>query len=485
MFRKTAKRVLGALLGIVMALMVVTPAYATQEGTLDGGSITIKDAIEGQTYNAYQILYVEGHAGWGENAPISYKANSAWTDWLEDQTSFVSIDDAGYVTWVDGANVEQFAKLALAYAKDNSLSADASDAAEGGSVSFTNLKLGYYLVDTPAGTLCRLDTTTPSMTVNEKNVLPTVEKLVQEDSDNSWGASNTAQIGDTVNFKTTVHAKKGAQGYVLHDAMDNGLTLNASSIKVTANDVELANECYSVATGSSVDDGCDFEITFTQDYLDTIIVDTDIVVEYSALLNGDAVISTETNDNETYLAYGNNSALKTTMATTNTSTYSFDLVKTDTNNNLLTGAKFELYTAQTDGTLVNLIKNDDGTYRLATAAEASADDFTSAVIEAGKATVKGLDANTTYWLQETDAPDGYNRLNGRVEVKIEAANLSTNMSGETWENGDGGVHVVNKTGQELPSTGGMGTTALYVVGGALVIGAGITLVVRRRMSAEA
>lgn len=87
-------------------------------------------------------------------------------------------------------------------------------------------------------------------------------------------------------------------------------------------------------------------------------------------------------------------------------------------------------------------------------------------------------------MEETKAPDGYNKLNGRVKVEIKDENLTAISAedGSKWN--DGGVRVINKTGNELPSTGGIGTTIFYVVGGVLVVGAGVLLVTRKRMNAE-
>ena len=137
-----------------------------------------------------------------------------------------------------------------------------------------------------------------------------------------------------------------------------------------------------------------------------------------------------------------------------------------------------------EGKKIALVEEPDGVYRVATADEKNDKDFKSAVIEAGRATVKGLDANTTYWLEETEAPAGYNKLSGRVEVKIEDSNLTTTMDKDdnTWGSGDGGVHITNNTGAELPSTGGMGTTIFYIIGSVLVLAAVVLLIVRKRMS---
>lgn len=498
---KHIKKFVSLLLTLVMVLAMAGTTFAAQEGPLDGGSITIKDAVPGQTYKAYQILYLESYSPEVKNddgavvkkGAYSYKANRAWESWLRTMTNYVRFDNQGYVTWVGDADPAEFAKLAQA--QIGSKTADATKTAETSTVKLGwdddnekgTLKLGYYLVDTSLGTLCSLDTTNPNVEMYEKNEVPVPEKKVQEDFDKHWGDSNTAQIGDTVNFKTTITAKKGAQNYVLHDQMEAGLTLNQDSITVQEGDKILKEKTdYTVAFGVSCKDKsgkdtiCDFEITFTNSYLSTITRDTEIVVTYTAVLNKDAEIADATNDNDTKLDYGDDS--HSDWDTTTTRTFMFDIIKTDSNGKVLNGAKFELYDAQTEGKKIALVKETDGVYHVATDAEKKKEGFTPDVIEAGKATVKGLDADTTYWLEEIEAPAGYNKLSGRVEVRIENNNLTTNMTGDTWKDGIGGVHITNHTGAELPSTGGMGTTIFYIIGSVLVLAAVVLLIVRKRMS---
>ena len=395
------------------------------------------------------------------------------------------------MTWVEGADVALFAKEAQAKATSSGITPDATDtalpAAEGATystVTFAGLNLGYYLVDTSLGTLCSLDTTNPSVVMEEKNEVPPIpDKQVKEDSTSEWGESNTAQIGDTVEFRTTITAKKGAQNYVLHDQMSDGLTLDEESIKVTVNGVGLKKGTdYTVVTNPT--DGCDFEIQFTQTYLDTITQDAEIVVTYSAVLNDKAVIYPSGNPNKTKLDYGDNSS--TEWDETKTYTFKFDIIKTDSSFKVLDGAEFELYDQETNGLKINLVEIEKGLYRVATSEEVEESGFSSAVIKTvnGKATVKGLDfdSKTSYWLEETKAPAGYNKLSGRVEVKSENSNLTTTMTGATWADGDGGVHIINNTGAELPSTGGMGTTIFYIIGSVLVLAAVVLLIVRKRMS---
>lgn len=473
---KKFKKLAGLVLAMIMVMAMAVTSFAAPEGTLTGGKITINNAVDGQEYKAYQILYLESYSG----TAFSYKANSTWATWLETQTTYVAIDTQGYVTWVAGADAAEFAKAAQQYAQENSIAANAIATASGTTVEMSGLNLGYYLVDTSLGTLCSLNTTATEVTIEEKNTVPTIDKKVQEDSDSSWESANTAQIGDTVNFKTTVQAKKGAQNYKVYDKMSEGFTLKADTIAVKVGGTALtADTDYTLSTTES---GYSFVITFVQTYLNSITADTGIEITYSAILNDKAVISTDKNTNKTKLTYGEKNT-STTEVETETTTFSFNIIKTNATNNLLNGAKFELYDAETDGSKIALVK-DGSDYRVATETEKSVSGFTSAVIEAGKVTVKGLDANTSYWLEETQAPDGYNKLAGRQEVKMTDSNNTTTMTESTWTAGDGGVHIVNNSGTELPSTGGIGTTIFYAAGAVLVLGAAILLVAKKRMSNE-
>ena len=470
------KKFAGLLLAVIMVLSMSTVAFAAKGTNDNSGSIIINDAEEGHEYKAYQVLVLESYDT--DAGAYSYKADRAWENWLKTQTQYVSIDAQGYVTWVKDADPAAFAKAALAYASTNGIQPVKTATVPTGSttVEFTGLNLGYYLIDTTVGTLCSLDTTTPSVTMEEKNELPPVKKEVQEDSDQSWGDKNTAEIGDTVNFRTTITAKEGAQSYVLHDVMSDGLTLNANSIKVQVGGKELAAENYTITT-TGLGDECDFEISFAQSYLDTITADTNIVVTYSAVLNENAEISTDAETNKTQLKFGEDSRDETTWDETKTYTFKVDVVKTDSDNKVLDGAQFKLYDAKTGGNEIPVVKVGDGVYRLAK------DNETGVVIETkgGQAEIRGLDANTTYWMEETKAPEGYNKLAERVEIAVKEANIETTIDSDIWEEGDGGVHIVNKAGNLLPHTGGMGTTIFYVIGGVLVIAAGAMLIIRRRI----
>lgn len=473
------KKILGAVVTALMVFaMTVTPAFAASGTNDNSGKITLNDAEPGHTYSAYQILVLESYDT--DAGAYSYKANSDWDTWLATQTQYVSIDDQGYVTWVKGADVAAFAKAALEHAKANSIQPVASKEADSTTVSFTGLNLGYYLVDTTVGTLCSLNTTNPNAVMEEKNVLPPVEKKVKEDSTGNWGDENTAEIGQTVEFQTTIGAKPGAESYVLHDVMSAGLTLDPDSIQavnLTKGQDANTGDYHVITTG--LGDGCTFEVVFHQSYLDTITTDTDIVVTYDAVVNENAVIAGDGNSNKTQLKFGEDSNYETTWDETKTYTYKVDVVKTDGSNEVLDGAQFKLYDAETGGNEIKLVDEGNGVYRLAKDGETGVEYITTVN---GQLEILGFDANTTYWLEETKAPDGYNKLAERVKIAVKDSNLEATVTNDAWVSG--GIHVVNKAGSLLPTTGGMGTTIFYVAGGAIVIAVAATLVYRKRMESN-
>ena len=444
------------------------PAFA--EGASTNGSITINKAANGETYDIYRIFDLESYT---DDGKYSYTLSEKWAT-FKDNAAFTQYFELknGYVHPKEGYNdtvAADFAVKALAFATEHHITNDGSKKATDGPVSFTGLTLGYYLVDTSLGTLCSLDTTHPSATIDEKNSVPDIDKKIIEN--NQPVDSNNATIGSTINYQVTIHAKKGATGYVLTDTLSAGLTFNKDVVVKSGNTIYTAVTDYTVATGTSND----FTVTFSQSMLDKLTVDTDIVVTYSATLNEKAVIHGDVNTNTAQLKYGNNS--KTLEKTTSTSTYKFDLVKTDANSTLLAGAKFKLYDSEKGGKEIPLVKleNDNHTYRPAVAGETGVEIETlgDKVI-----TIQGL-ANGTYWLEETQQPAGYNKLTERKSVKLENGNNTAAMNDKIYQSG--GVQIVNQSGTVLPGTGGMGTTLFYIVGGGLMVAAFVLLIAKKRM----
>ena len=199
------------------------------------------------------------------------------------------------------------------------------------------------------------------------------------------------------------------------------------------------------------------------------------MVYYEAMLNRNAVIAGEGVPNETWLDYGEGN--HTTHDATITYTFGFDIVKTDSQNKLIDGAEFKIYDAETGGNEVPVVLMDDGvTYRRAREDETGV----AIVVKDGKVRVVGFD-NGTYYLEETEAPDGYNKLTARQKFIISDANLDSVFNGEIFSTGSG-VHVVNKTGSMLPETGAMGTMLFVTFGTLAVLAAGVLLVTKKRMS---
>ncbi len=328
------------------------------------------------------------------------------------------------------------------------------------------------------GALCGLTTTNPDASINAKNAAPTIDKQVKEDSTDQWGDVNSADVGQTVEFRTTISVHAGAQNYVLHDKMSAGLTFKGVTgiehvVPGTGTHTVDASE-YEVVTEEDLEDDCTFEVRFTKDFCDHLETNDKVIVYYTAMLNREAVIAGEGNSNEAWLDFGEDH--ETTHDKTQTYTYGFDLVKTDSQNKLIDGAEFKIYDAATDGNEVAVVLMDDQvTYRRARADE----EGVSIVVKDGKVRVVGFD-NGTYYLQETKAPTGYNQLTARQRFIIADKNLDSVFNGDIYSTGSG-VHVVNKTGSMLPETGGMGTKMFITFGAVVVLGAGALLVTKKRM----
>ena len=476
------KRALTILLALVLMMAMAVPAMAAGEG-----SITIDNAVVGKTYTIYRIFDLNSHNS--DYSAINYTVNAKWADFFKTGAKgldYVNIDEMGYVTWKGSeSDAPAFAEAAIAFAKANSIVNDGSTTATSSKVEFTGLELGYYLVQSDLGALCSLDTTTPSVTIREKNAKPTTEKEVEEDSDSRFGGHNDADIGQTVNFKTTINVIDGdPRNYVLHDEMSDGLTFDGSSVKVTKNGEEI-KAGYELVIEPT--DDCTFEVKFDNGLLKPNDV---VVVTYSATLNANAVVGGTGNANETHLSYTNtdNTTGKTQPSETRTYTWSMDVLKYTMKGNeevKLEGAQFKLYKEVGDAKTKTYAIAADGKITDWTNEASKATVFTSD--KDGKIEIKGLDADT-YYLEEIEAPAGYNKLKDPINVVITATiDPATNAGTATVTYGEGStgtVKVLNQAGAELPSTGGVGTTVFYVVGGLLVAVAVVLLVTKKKMSAD-
>ena len=465
--KKTFKKLFAVLLAAALVLAMAVPAFAvTNTGT--NGSITIDNAVSGETYTIYRMFTLDSYDA--ASKTYSYTVESAWENFFKTGVGkdYITLTN-GHPTWTEGADAAAFAKAALAWAKTNNIGHTDQTSATSTNVTFSNLKLGYYLVDSSLGALCSLNTTNPNAKIEEKNGQPTIEKKVKNHN-NDWVDENTAKIGDTVEYKVEIKVAAGAQSYKVTDTMSSGLTFNNSSLKVTANDVVTTDYTLTSTTSG-------FTLVLPESYVSNLAKDTVIIVTYNATLNKDAVIDGDGNTNEVKLGYGNHQ--NTVPSKVTTKSYQFDLVKVDgTTNKLLDGAEFKLYTAKDGGEPIKFVAVEGG-YRVANGDETGAVDT---IKVNGKVHISGLD-KVNYWLDETHAPAGYNKLTERQEVKLSegSQNATLETGATTWAEGNGGVVVENNAGTVLPSTGGMGTTLFYVVGGGLMVAAVVLLVTKKRM----
>lgn len=182
---KTRKRWMASLLALVLTLVMTVPIFAEDSK----GTITINKTVKDQTYTIYRIFDLESYDA--EQKAYLYKVNDDWKNFVEQDEikAYVTVDSVtGLVTWKkkDGegnpVGAAEFAKKALAYAKKNKINFVSQQKANGATVVFSNLELGYYLVDSSLGALCVLNTTNPDVKIDEKNGTPTVEKKVMEGS---------------------------------------------------------------------------------------------------------------------------------------------------------------------------------------------------------------------------------------------------------------------------------------------------------------
>lgn len=500
---KRVKRVLALLAAFALVLAMAVPAFA------DGVTYTITINNSVGTYEAYQIFKgdlagnVLSNIEWGTGVTEAGK------------TAF------GKMTAAEVAKTLDDETAAKAFATE--ISKYLGTVAGEGTDEITGLSAGYYLIKNESvnGNEAYTDfilEVVKDVEITPKGQKPTLDKQIKH-NDGEWGVVGDNQIGDTVEFRTitTVPNTTGytKYDYEIHDEMSVGLTSNVTdvsgiTIKIDDNDnKELERSYYTVTVDANK--FC-VKVDILKAIKDGKIKEGDkLYTYYSGVLNKDAKVYDEGNQqNGACLLYSTNPHNeadwnKSPAVRVYDWTFKMNVQKVDGANpdKKLEDAKFvlsksgtvNLGTIDENGTPAeteNLIKlvydPTDSTYRVATASDENTTENTTYVMTAGDITIKGLD-DAEYYLYETKAPAGYNRLTEPVKFKI---NATYNETGDHYEAvstkvGEAGavkglkVSVENNAGTTLPSTGGMGTTVFYVVGGGLMAVAVVLLVTKKRM----
>ncbi len=526
---------------LVLAMMLVLGMTAALADTPH--TITIGHAVLGETYTAYKLMDATFQGDTvSSTTPISYYYQGASTDALygilDNYFQFEAFQDGKAQLKVVNENGE-----AISYdtVDVTALAAEINAAMEAGTLSLTEAgqataedvngvptatisvdSRGYYFVNTTLGAVCSIDTAA-NVTIEEKNTTTTTDKKVQEDSTNNYGDKNDADVGQTVTFQSTVTIGRHQKNVVFHDIMQTEKLAFNYDVAVTGATVGGTNKytiCYpahgdsesTMPTGEAYA-GDTFAVQFDNAWTESLDTDTTVTITYSAVVTENAIIGLQSglamdagNDNKSRVDYGNDQ--HTSWDWTRTYVWSFDIYKYAAGENNTTiplaDAEFQLKKGtavlhfdlvQTGAAAVEADPENNIEAQAATPTiyryNASGSVTTLVTPASGLIKIVGLDADT-YSLVETAAPRGYNKLANPIAVVIDSdtdtdqgdnnasqgATMTLTQDGETATQ----IGVLNQTGTELPSTGGIGTTIFYVGGGILVLAAVILLVTKRRMS---
>ena len=475
---KHARKLTSLLLALAMVFALAVTAFAA-----GAGSITVDNPIAGQNYTAYKIfdvVYNDGQTAYS----YTIDSTSAWfntVDTYSKQTnSGLTLTKVGDTTTYVVTTTGDFSAPPFADALKKALDANptaftGTPLTKSGSpekASATVNELGYYFVTSTTGALCNLTTTNPNANIHDKNDMPFKKEVDKTNVD----------VGQTVTFKITGKVPDytgfNTYTYLITDTMTDGLTFNGDSLTVKVGEATVTNDCTIAYDAETAPQTFTVSIPVLEKKYN---FGAEIVVTYTATVNKNAIAVISTN--QAKLTYSNDPTTGETKDSQTeeqkvyTSKIVIDKFETDKKDTVkLEGAEFVLYKKAPNDADQNAIQyyKQDETTKAVSWVDAIADATKVTTDANGAASFDGL-ANGTYYLVETKAPAGYNQLTEAKDVVVTGSITDSTKLSVTAE-------VANSAGTLLPSTGGMGTTIFYVLGAVLVVGAGVLLVTKKRMS---
>lgn len=479
---KATRKLISLALAMLLVLALSITAFATpadgKGGTIKVEGAVLADPANYTVYTIYKMFDVDDGNSVDEN---KYKATTEWVEFVKQaelEPYFVvqETNDGTYMIWrkntASTADAAAIAELAREYVTAKSLSNVGTVTVNGEALDVEDN--GYYLLvpnnTTASGVIVVKNE--QAKVITEKSVapgMPTVEKMVYEDSLQAYVNENTADIGQKVTYKITVVAGQGASKYILHDKMDSHVEVDYDSVSITRGGNPVTEDEYEIKTDGICSD-CTFHIVFDEDWCTGLNDGAVIVVTYEGKLlyedeNGEKIATDTAHENTAWLTHTTQN-VETPKSTVATKTCEINVLKKDQDNVPLEGAGFKLRDNEN-----RFYKFDDVTKTVSWVAEADATEVFSDA--QGKLNFYGVDAEI-FWLKETTVPGGYTGV-GETQVNVKSGSITAANP----------VEVVNTLGQKLPETGGMGTTVFYVAGVVLVLGALATLVVIKRKESAA
>ncbi len=468
-------------------------------------TITINNNTAGHTYKAYQIFKgglsqdgtILSDIQWGNG--VNSEALLTALKGTEAYKDCTTAADVAKVLAGFENDAEQLKKVAVVI-NQNLNNANGAQSTGTGPYTITVPSDGYYLVR-DEGTVTATDGGTNfilqvigNVDVTPKTTnAPDVDKKVKLHGVPGAVLSNavSAEVGHEVDFTITTTIPTGLDSYTNYtfnivDTMSEGLTYKGDFLvhTVGAKTSLQKDEDYTLTI-----EGQTITVTLASKYV-LANPGQKIEITYVAAVNVKSLTKDREN-NSVHIVYSNNPADSNSTANTVDKVvyvYNFDIVidKVDgADNKKLEGAQFALYkeTGYVDLYYQWYDENHENPNTFGWSTEA--DRTIVKTDKNGVASFKGL-VPGTYYLQEIKAPDGYNTLDKPVKVEITATydengNITTNATQNEQKHYQVTSTITNNKGTVLPSTGGIGTTIFYVVGGLLMVGAAILLITKKRM----